>query len=104
MNNSIVDSSVAAIAGAAAKHGSDLIADATPADADETLRLVRHLVARIRASAGSDAEVAAATAGVAEQSDAADRIEVLRRAVMDAASRDDALTSDLAIMLSSFSL
>jgi hypothetical protein len=100
MNNSIIESVLCAIVGAAGKYGSDLLADAAPADPDETLRLARNLLLRIRISPEYGEGIVDAAEGVVEHPDAADRIDVLRGALALAITEDRDLASDLAITMS----
>ena len=100
MNNSIIESVLSVIVGAAGKYGSDLLADATPENADDSLRLARNLLLRIRISPEHGESIIVAADGVVEQPDSADRLDALRDALSAAITADRDLASDLAITLS----
>ncbi|GAA1990855.1 hypothetical protein [Catenulispora subtropica] len=100
MNNSIIDPTTAAIAGAAAEYGSDVLAATTPSGADDALRLARNLVARLRISPDHGAAIVAAVGGAIADGDAGDGGEALHAAVTAALTQDQDLASDLAMMLS----
>src|SRR5512139_957422 len=100
MNNSIIESVTDALLAAAGKHGPDLLADVSPADPDDTLRLARNLVARLQIDLEHGPAVMSALIGVVEQDGVADRIDGLRDALTEAISQDAGLASDLAIIMS----
>jgi hypothetical protein len=100
MNNSITDAATAAIVGAAAKYGTDLLSDTLPGDADDALRMAHNLIARLRIVPDHGAEVATAVADIVDSGEDPDRIAGLRAALAAAVADDGYLASDLAIHLS----